>query len=184
MPCFWYILYIYHHIKIKKPSVHFIIISKISKISKIFLIANECKTLIFLHDIESLYIYILCVCLCMYACYINIGYLILLASFTAFKLAHIINKVQCLCVTNTIYIGLFQKKKNRWVEDMKFPGLLKSMWKFQGSIKKEMEFPVVFKKKTCGISMGLHCFWPMNLQGVPFTKFCRISMGCKLGVQG
>ena len=84
----------------------------------------------------------------MYVCYINIGYLILLASFTAFKLAHIINKVQCLCVTNTIYIGLFQKKKNRWVEDMKFPGLLKSMWKFQGSIKKEMEFPVVFKKKT------------------------------------
>ena len=104
----------------------------------------------------------------MYVCYINIGYLILLASFTAFKLAHIIIKVQCLCVTNTIYIWAIpeKKKKNRWVEDMKFPGLLKSMWKFQGSIKKRNGISSGVHEKTCGISMGLHCFWHEFTRGV------------------
>ena len=50
----------------------------------------------------------------------------------------------------------------------------KSMWKFQESIKKEVEFPRVFKKNPCGISMGLG-FWPWNFQskGVSnnFVKF-------------
>ena len=31
----------------------------------------------------------------------------------------------------------------------------KSLWKFEGSIKKEMQFPGVFKKYSCGISRGL-----------------------------
>ena len=34
-------------------------------------------------------------------------------------------------------------------------GVKYSMWKFQGSIKKEVEFPGVFKKKLSGIFMGL-----------------------------
>ena len=29
------------------------------------------------------------------------------------------------------------------------------MWKFQGSIQKEVEFPGVIEKKPCGISMDL-----------------------------
>ena len=32
---------------------------------------------------------------------------------------------------------------------MGFPGVRKSMHKFQGSIKKEVEFPGVFKKISC-----------------------------------
>ena len=50
------------------------------------------------------------------------------------------------------------------VEDMEFPGGMEEracgLWKFQGSIKKEVEFPNarVFKQNPCGISiMGL-CF--------------------------
>ena len=48
------------------------------------------------------------------------------------------------------------------------------MWKFQGSIKKEVEFPRVIQKRLCGISMGLG-FWseiPMDV-----TQFCRIFKG-------
>ena len=45
-------------------------------------------------------------------------------------------------------IGLFQKK-------IQIEGVKYSMWKFQGSIKKEVEFPGVFKKKLSGIFMGL-----------------------------
>ena len=44
-------------------------------------------------------------------------------------------------------IALFQKKSKQGVEDM---------WKFQGSFKKEVEFPGVFKKNLpCGISCGV-----------------------------
>ena len=32
------------------------------------------------------------------------------------------------------------------------------MWKLQGLIKKEVEFPGVFEKKPCAVSMGLD-FW-------------------------
>ena len=39
---------------------------------------------------------------------------------------------------------------------MEFPGELKKEHvEILGSIKKEVEFPVVFKKNSCGISMGL-----------------------------
>ena len=31
--------------------------------------------------------------------------------------------------------------------------------------RKQVEFPGVFKKNSCGISMGLG-FWPWNFQGV------------------
>ena len=41
----------------------------------------------------------------------------------------------------------------------------KNMRKFQGLIKKEVEFPGVFNKSSCGISMGLG-FWPWNFQRV------------------
>ena len=34
----------------------------------------------------------------------------------------------------------------------------KNNWKLQWSIKTEAEFPVMFKKKSCGISMGLRVF--------------------------
>ena len=36
-----------------------------------------------------------------------------------------------------------------------FNSIQKGMHKFQGSIKKEVEIPGVFKKNSCRISMGL-----------------------------
>ena len=56
-------------------------------------------------------------------------------------------------------LGLFQNKSKQGgggggVEDREFPGVLKRMWKLQGSIKKEAKFPGVFKKNSCGISLG------------------------------
>ena len=48
---------------------------------------------------------------------------------------------------------------------MKFPGVLKKeSVKFQESVKKEVEFPGVFNKKSYGISMGLG-FLPSYSQG-------------------
>ena len=44
-------------------------------------------------------------------------------------------------------------------------GIEESMWKFQWSIKQKVEFPGVFKKNSCGISMGLG-FSPWNFQGM------------------
>ena len=40
------------------------------------------------------------------------------------------------------------------VEDMEFPGIPIDE-RIHGSIKKEVKFPVVFKKNSCGSSMGL-----------------------------
>ena len=119
----------------------------------------------------------------MYACYINIGYLILLASFTAFKLAHIINKVQCLCVTNTIYIGLFQKKKTGRLRTWNFQGYwracgnsrgqLKKKWNFQWcSRRKHVEFPWVFIVFDLWIYKGCHS---QNFAEFPWGA----SLGCK-----
>ena len=47
-----------------------------------------------------------------------------------------------------------RENPNEGVEDMEFPGVLKRMWKLQGSIKKEAKFPGVFKKNSCRISLG------------------------------
>ena len=46
-----------------------------------------------------------------------------------------------------------------------------------GSIKKEVEFPAVIKKKSCGISIGLG-FSPWNFQGVPhnFVKYSKVKL--------
>ena len=56
-------------------------------------------------------------------------------------------------------IGIGPRKNPNWGVDgiMEFLPGGKSMWKFQGSVKKELEFPVVFKKNSCacGICMGL-----------------------------
>ena len=43
----------------------------------------------------------------------------------------------------------------------------KIMWKFQGSVQMDVEFPGVFKKNSCSISLlqGLH-FWIWNFQGI------------------
>ena len=77
-------------------------------------------------------------------------------------------------------IGIGSRKNPNWGVDgiMEFLPGGKSMWKFQGSVKKELEFPVVFKKNSCacGICMGLG-FWPWNLPIClgPLTQFCRIS---------
>ena len=40
-----------------------------------------------------------------------------------------------------------------------------SIWKFQQPIKKEMEFPEVIKKKSCGNPMDL-VFWSRNFHRV------------------
>ena len=68
--------------------------------------------------------------------------------------------------------GLFQKKYR--LRTWNFQGYWsKSMWKFQGSVNKEVEFWGVLKKNSWGISMG-HGFWPYNFQGVSHN-FLRIS---------
>ena len=69
-----------------------------------------------------------------------------------------------------MYNGLFQKKIQTrvgegWFEDMEVPGLLKSIWKFQGSSKKGVKFSPNQKIKSQGISMGLG-FSSWNFQGV------------------
>ena len=57
------------------------------------------------------------------------------------------------------------------------------MWKFQGSIKKEVEFQGVLKKSSCGISFKGLDFWAWNFQGVshnfaefPEVKACFIQI--------
>ena len=59
---------------------------------------------------------------------------------------------------NTEEMG-YSRKKNKGVEDMEFPGVLKkynSKWNFQGLIKNNVKFlRVAIKKKSCGISRGL-----------------------------
>ena len=84
-----------------------------------------------------------------------------------------------------MYNGLFQKKSKQggggggevWVEDMEFPVLLKSIWKFQGSSKKGVKFSSNQKIKSHGISMGLG-FWSWNFQGVQhnFVEFLRVKL--------
>ena len=57
-------------------------------------------------------------------------------------------------------------------------GWRKSMWKFQGSFKKEVEFPRGVQEK---IMQTFHGFWFLTLEfprGV--TQFCRISRSGKL----
>ena len=52
-----------------------------------------------------------------------------------------------------------------WVRIWNFQGYLRnSMWKFQGSIKREVEFPGAIMKKYGEISMGL-AFWPWGVKG-------------------
>ena len=54
--------------------------------------------------------------------------------------------------------GLFQKKSEQ----------------VKGLIKKEVEFPGVFTKKSCGVSIGL-CLWPCwNFHQRGVTQFCKI----------
>ena len=63
---------------------------------------------------------------------------------------------------------------------MEFPGVLKSIWKFQGLSKKGCNFHLI-TKQSCGISMGLG-FWSWNSQGLqynfmefPEVKFCFLQ---------
>ena len=58
-------------------------------------------------------------------------------------------------------------RKNSKNEDMEFPGVLKSIWKFQVSNKKECNFHLI-KKKSCRISMGLG-FWSWNSQELQYN---------------
>ena len=71
-------------------------------------------------------------------------------------------------------------RKNPKNEDMEFPGVLKSIWKFQESSKKECNFHLI-KKQSCGISMGL-AFWSWNSLGLwydfveyPEVKLCFLQ---------
>ena len=86
-----------------------------------------------------------------------------------------------------MYHGLFQKKSKqgqREVEDMEFPGVLKSIWKFQGSWRKKVEFSPNQKEiveflwvLVFGLRISKGCstiLW--NLQGWSFV-FSRISKG-------
>ena len=61
------------------------------------------------------------------------------------------------------YIELFQKKSRKdvrgGVEDMELPGVLKNKNMEISRVDKEVEFPKVIKKKSCGIFMHPG-FWP------------------------
>ena len=47
-------------------------------------------------------------------------------------------------------MGCSEKNPNKGVEDMEFPRVMKkTMWKLQRSIKREVEFPGMIKKKSC-----------------------------------
>ena len=49
-----------------------------------------------------------------------------------------------------IIMGYSRKNPNKRIEGTEFPGFLGyRLWKFQGLIKKEVEFLVVIKKKLC-----------------------------------
>ena len=58
----------------------------------------------------------------------------------------------------------------------------KSMWKLQGSIKKEVEFPRMIKKKPCpSCGWNFHEFWFLTMEfprsaGVSLWQFCRTSI--------
>ena len=62
--------------------------------------------------------------------------------------------------------------------------LKKELVKIPGSVKKEVEFPGVIKKR-CGIFMGLG-FWPWNFQGVShnFVEFPRVKLPFFWNFQG
>ena len=57
---------------------------------------------------------------------------------------------------------------------------IEKKWKFQGLIKKEVELPGEFKKKSCGISMSLG-FWPWNFQSLShnFAELLQDFQECK-----
>ena len=50
------------------------------------------------------------------------------------------------------------------------------MLKFHGSIKKEVEFPAVTEKKSCGVSIGLGIS-PSNFEDVPhnFVEYPKVK---------
>ena len=67
-----------------------------------------------------------------------------------------------------LLMGFFRKKSKQggWRHGI-FQGFYtKSIWKVHWSIKKEVEFPWVLKKNSCGISMGPG-WWPSNFQWLP-----------------
>ena len=71
--------------------------------------------------------------------------------------------------------GLFQKisKQGRGLRTWNFQRYWrKNIWKFQGSIKKEVEFPGVYKKKSCNFygSLILTLEFPRGV-----AQFCKIS---------
>ena len=53
------------------------------------------------------------------------------------------------------YGAIPEKIQTGRVEDMEFRDLINRMWKFLGSIQKEVEFPGLIQKKSFGISMSL-----------------------------
>ena len=79
----------------------------------------------------------------------------------------------------SILIGLFQKKSKQvvGVEDIEFPRVLKKqkLWKFQGSIKKEVKLPGVFKKNSREISVGLDFDLGISRVSHNFAEFPRVK---------
>ena len=65
----------------------------------------------------------------------------------------------------TAVLGYTRKKKKKRGRGLRIWNFQRcqrnSIWNFQRLIKNEVEFPVVMKKKSCGISRGLG-FWPWN----------------------
>ena len=82
-----------------------------------------------------------------------------------------------------------KKQGGEWMEDM---GILEKGWacrNSRGQLKREVEFPGVFKKNSCGISMGLVVF-DLVLETSKHEarrvtqQFCRISNHCQWQCNG
>ena len=86
------------------------------------------------------------------------------------------------CIKKFFIMGYSRKNQTGGLRTRNSQGYSrKSMWKLQGSNKKEVEFPGAIKKKSCGISIRFG-FWPWNFQVVqhnfaefPGVKFCFVS---------
>ena len=62
--------------------------------------------------------------------------------------------------------------------DLEVPGLLKNrMWKFHGSIKKEVGFQRVIQKELCGISMMGLGSWFLAKNSMDVTLFVQFPGG-------
>ena len=89
-----------------------------------------------------------------------------------------------------VLFGYSRKKKKQgglvWLGTWNFQGYWRNFTgKFQGSIEKEVEFPGLLQKNSCGISMGIG-FWTWNFEGMShnFAEFPGVKVCFLWNFQG